>query len=103
MPTTDGVYVIRPLRVLIANERQDRLVNVRWIVESLGHEVIPPQIEVSDVGEFTRTEHPDVALVGLGESVQRQSASVACWSFESQLGRFSDYRQSAGWRRNDCE
>ena len=70
MPTTDGVYEVRPLRVLIANERRDRLVNVRRIVESLGHEVITPQIEVEDVGQFTRAEHPDIALVGLGESVQ---------------------------------
>lgn len=70
MPSTDDVYEIRPLRVLIANERQDRLVNVKRIVETLGHEVITPQIEVEDVGEFTRIERPDVALVGLGESTQ---------------------------------
>lgn len=70
MPSTDDVYEIRPLRVLIANERQDRLANVKRIVETLGHEVITPQIEVEDVGEFTRVERPDVALVGLGESTQ---------------------------------
>jgi AmiR/NasT family two-component response regulator len=70
VPSTDGVYETRPLRVLIANERQDRLVNVRRIVESIGHEVITPQIEVEDVGEFTRLEKPDVALVGLGASTQ---------------------------------
>jgi AmiR/NasT family two-component response regulator len=70
MPSMDDVYEIRPLRVLIANERQDRLVNVKRIVETLGHKVITPQIEVEDVGEFTRLEKPDVALVGLGESTQ---------------------------------
>ena len=70
MPSTDDFYESRPLRVLIANERQDRLINVRRIVESLGHHVITPQIEVEDVGEFTRLEKPDVALVGLGESTQ---------------------------------
>ena len=70
MPSTDGVYEIKRLRVLIANERQDRLVNVKRIVESLGHEVITPQIEVEDVGEFTRLQIPDIALVGLGESTQ---------------------------------
>src|SRR6476659_4819598 len=70
MPSTDDVYEIRPLRVLIANERQDRLINVRRIVESLGHHVITPQIEVEDVGEFTRVEKPDIAIVGLGESTQ---------------------------------
>jgi hypothetical protein len=73
MPSTDGVYEIRPLRVLIANERHDRLVNVRRNVESLGHEVITPQIEVEGVGEFTGTEHPDIALVGLGESASTRS------------------------------
>lgn len=70
MPSTDNVYENRSLRVLIANERQDRLVNVRRIVEGLGHQVITPQIEVEDVGEFTRVEKPDVALVGLGASTQ---------------------------------
>lgn len=70
MPSTEDVYKIRPLRVLIANQRQDRLVNVKRIVESLGHNVITPQIEVEDVGEFTRIEKPEVALVGLGESTQ---------------------------------
>jgi AmiR/NasT family two-component response regulator len=70
MPSTDDAYEIRALRVLIANERQDRLLNVRRIVESLGHHVITPQIEVEDVGEFTRLEKPDVALVGLGASTR---------------------------------
>jgi AmiR/NasT family two-component response regulator len=70
MPSTDDVYEVRPLRVLIANQRQDRLVNVKRIVEALGHQVITPQIEVEDVGEFTRLERPDVALVGLGASTQ---------------------------------
>ena len=56
------------LRVLVANERQDRLANVVAIVGGLGHEVLAPQIEVSEVGAVTAREQPDVALVGLGES-----------------------------------
>jgi AmiR/NasT family two-component response regulator len=56
------------LRVLIANERRDRLELVVPIVASLGHEVIAREIEVDDVGPVTAREHPDVALVGLGES-----------------------------------
>jgi AmiR/NasT family two-component response regulator len=56
------------LRVLIANERQDRLALVAPIVASLGHEVIAREIEVNDVGEVTARVRPDVALVGLGES-----------------------------------
>jgi AmiR/NasT family two-component response regulator len=56
------------LRVLIANERKDRLALVAPIVASLGHEVIAREIEVADVGAVTARERPHVALVGLGES-----------------------------------
>jgi AmiR/NasT family two-component response regulator len=56
------------LRVLIANERKDRLALVAPIVASLGHEVIAREIDVEDVGPVTARERPDVALVGLGES-----------------------------------
>jgi response regulator NasT len=64
-PLTDG---IDHLRVLIANERKDRLALVAPIVVALGHEVIAREIEVEDVGAVTARERPDVALVGLGES-----------------------------------
>ena len=56
------------LRVLIANERKDRLADVALIVVALGHEVIAREIEVNDVGAVTARERPDVALVGLGAS-----------------------------------
>ena len=56
------------LRVLIANERADRLERVATIVAGLGHEVIAKELEVDDVGQVTRQERPDVALVGLGSS-----------------------------------
>jgi AmiR/NasT family two-component response regulator len=58
------------LRVLIANERKDRLALVASTVVALGHEVIAREIEVQDVGAVTARERPDVALVGLGESSQ---------------------------------
>ena len=58
------------LRVLIANERRDRLALVAPIVIALGHEVISREIDVGDVGAVTARERPDVALVGLGESSQ---------------------------------
>jgi response regulator NasT len=54
------------LRVLIANERKDRLALVAPIVVALGHEVIAREIDVEDVGAVTARERPDVALVGLG-------------------------------------
>ena len=56
------------LRVLIANERRDRLALVAPIVAALGHEVIAREIDVDEVGPVTARERPDVALVGLGES-----------------------------------
>jgi AmiR/NasT family two-component response regulator len=56
------------LRVLIANERRDRLALVAPIVAALGHEVIAREIDVNEVGPVTARERPDVALVGLGES-----------------------------------
>ncbi|MDQ2895546.1 MAG: ANTAR domain-containing protein [Actinomycetota bacterium] len=56
------------LRVLIANERKDRLALVAPIVIALGHEVIAREIDVQDVGPVTARERPDVALVGLGAS-----------------------------------
>jgi response regulator NasT len=59
---------IEHLRVLIANERKDRLALVAPIVAALGHEVIAREVAVEDVGLVTARERPDVALVGLGAS-----------------------------------
>ena len=56
------------LRVLIANEREDRLALVAPMVAALGHDVIACEIDVDNVGPVTARERPDVALVGLGES-----------------------------------
>ena len=56
----------RHLRVLIANEKRERLELLARVVAGLGHEVIAREISVKDVGAVTAREHPDVALVGLG-------------------------------------
>jgi response regulator NasT len=56
------------LRVLIANERRDRLALLAEVVAGLGHEVIAREVDVREVGAVTAREHPDVALVGLGLS-----------------------------------
>jgi response regulator NasT len=56
----------RQLRVLIANEKRERLELLARVVAGLGHEVIAREISVTDVGAVTAREHPDVALVGLG-------------------------------------
>jgi AmiR/NasT family two-component response regulator len=56
----------RHLRVLIANERRDRLELLAQVVVELGHEVVARETDVKEVGEVTARERPDVALVGLG-------------------------------------
>jgi response regulator NasT len=56
------------LRVLIANERRDRLDLLAQVVSGLGHEVIAREIYVKEVAAVTARERPDVALVGLGVS-----------------------------------
>jgi AmiR/NasT family two-component response regulator len=56
------------LRVLIANEPEDRIGLVTTLVAELSHTVIAGSTNVSEVGALTSHEHPDVALVGLGTS-----------------------------------
>jgi AmiR/NasT family two-component response regulator len=56
----------RHLRVLIANEKRERLELLAQVVAGLGHEVIARETEVKEVGAVTAKERPDVALVGLG-------------------------------------
>jgi AmiR/NasT family two-component response regulator len=56
------------VRVLLANEREDHMHLVETILLSLGHVVVATSTDVANVGELTAREHPDVALVGLGES-----------------------------------
>ncbi len=58
----------RSLRILIANERKDRLARIAEIVTGLGHQVISRELEVSEVAAATEREHPDLAFVGLGVS-----------------------------------
>jgi AmiR/NasT family two-component response regulator len=57
---------VRNLRVLIANEKRERLELLAQVVAGLGHEVIAREIYVKEVGAVTARERPDVALVGLG-------------------------------------
>jgi AmiR/NasT family two-component response regulator len=58
----------RHLRVLIANEKRERLELLAQVVAGLGHDVIAREIYVKEVGAVTAREQPDVALVGLGLS-----------------------------------
>jgi AmiR/NasT family two-component response regulator len=68
LDSTSNAPDVKRLRVLVANERQDRAAKVAEIITRLGHEVIGPEIEVTEVGAETAREQPDVAFVGLGES-----------------------------------
>jgi AmiR/NasT family two-component response regulator len=73
------------LRVLIANEEGRHLRLVAPLLASLGHEVIAREVDSRDVGVVTRTERPDVVLVGLGansadalEVIEKLSREAAC-------------------------
>jgi len=65
------------LRVLIANERRDRLELLAHVVTELGHDVIAREIYVKEVGAVTARERPDVALVGLGLSSEHALDLIA--------------------------
>jgi response regulator NasT len=65
------------LRVLIANERRDRLELLAQVVSGLGHEVIARSVDVREVGSVTARERPDVALVGLGLSSDHALTLIA--------------------------
>jgi two-component system, response regulator / RNA-binding antiterminator len=56
------------LRVLIANERSDRLALLTTVLTQLGHVVVAAGVDTAHIGDATRRERPDVALVALGES-----------------------------------
>jgi response regulator NasT len=56
------------LRILVANQLPERAETISEIARSLGHEVVALELSVDRVAERTRSEHPDVALVGLGDS-----------------------------------
>src|SRR6187200_1213247 len=73
MPEHDSGH----LRVLIANEKRERLELLAEVVAGLGHEVIAREIDVREVGAVTAREHPDVALVGLGLSSQHALELIA--------------------------
>src|SRR5438552_10254138 len=67
-PMADNESKTKNLRVLIANEKRDRLELLARVVIGLGHDVIAREIFVNEVGAVTAREQPDVALVGLGSS-----------------------------------
>ena len=65
------------LRVLVANERDERLDAITAIVNKLGHDVVARNVGVDKVSEHTRAELPDVALVGLGVSSEHALKQIS--------------------------
>jgi response regulator NasT len=68
---------LQHLRVLIANEKRDRLELLAQVVAGLGHDVIAREIYVKEVGSATAREQPDVAIVGLGISSEHALDLIA--------------------------
>lgn len=65
--------VDRPLVILIAHERADRLAQVTRVVTELGHQVIERTIGIIDVGRATIEARPDVAIVIVGPDSELQA------------------------------
>lgn len=59
---------VQSLRVLIANEKQERLGLLTDVLAGMGHIAVAAGIEIDEIGPVTRRERPDVALVALGDS-----------------------------------
>jgi len=67
----------KSLRVLIANQREERLQTTTAMVAEMGHQVIARELQVAEVAAATADALPDVALVGLGESTQHALDLIA--------------------------
>jgi response regulator NasT len=65
------------LRVLVANEQPERLAALTRMLAGLGHVVVAGSVDVEDIGATTRREHPDVALVALGDSSEHALALMS--------------------------
>lgn len=65
------------LRVLIANEREDRLALLDTVVSAMGHQVVAHETDVSQVAAVTARLRPDLALVGLGPSSEHGLSLVS--------------------------
>ena len=68
-----SIEVDKPLVILIAHERADRLAQVTRAVTELGHQVIERTIGIVDVGRATIEARPDVAIVIVGPDSEPQA------------------------------
>jgi AmiR/NasT family two-component response regulator len=58
---------LRPLRVLLANERPEHLEQIAFVITRLGHRVTARETDIAAVAELTEVGIFDVAIVGVGE------------------------------------
>ncbi|MDX6617798.1 MAG: two-component system, response regulator PdtaR [Gaiellales bacterium] len=58
---------LRPLRVLLANERPEHLEQIGSVITRLGHRVTARETDIAAVAELTEVGIFDVAIVGVGE------------------------------------
>lgn len=68
---------LHQLRILVANESRERLQAIVAVTSELGHQVVASVTAIDEVARATTREHPDVALVGLGESSQHALALIS--------------------------
>src|SRR5689334_10257758 len=54
------------LRVLVANERADRLEHVGSLLRQLGHTVVGETTDVAEAGVLAQVEAPEIAFVAVG-------------------------------------
>jgi response regulator NasT len=94
------------LRVLIADERRDRMDEIAAVVEALGHRVVARPLEVDEIAAATRDERPDIAIVALGEETEhalgliseivRQAACPVIADIDTSDGDFVDEAAKRG-------
>jgi AmiR/NasT family two-component response regulator len=72
-----GANQLQCRRVLIANERDDRLDMLAGVVAGLGHEAVVRKIRTGDVEAVIAQAQPDVVLVGLGPSLENGLALIS--------------------------
>jgi response regulator NasT len=56
---------LAPLRVLIADQDQQRIAEIAGVISGLGHTVVARLLDVAEIAEATRRESPEVAIVGV--------------------------------------
>jgi response regulator NasT len=89
---------VEELRVLIADEQRGRMDEIAAVVEALGHKVVARPLEVAEIAAATRLEHPDVAIVALGDEnehalgliseIVKQAACPVIADIDSSDGNF---------------